>query len=286
MAQAALVLGSGQDGGSPQLGRTGGVGPDRTASCVAVVSPLGSVILLDITPDIRHQGRRLLEWRGYPNGRSTFIDGIAITHAHMGHYAGLVHFGREAMASSAVPLWGTPSMLGYLTVNEPWASLFDTVDRAGLPAVPHLSGIPFTTSVPVDDSLTIRPIHVAHRAEFTDTVAISVEIDDDPWLLYLPDIDDWDGLDDVDEVVGRHGVALLDATFASADELMGRAITDIPHPLVPDTIDRFRDLTDSTTIVLTHINHSNPLADPRSSIHALAVDAGFIVATDGLALEG
>lgn len=276
MKSSILVLGSGQDGGSPQLGHRTGVGADRTASCVAVRSPNGSIVILDASPDIREQGRTLLEWDHYPDGRDRLIDAVAITHGHMGHYAGLLHFGKESAATHGLPLVATPSFLEFITANEPWRTLV---------AGGHLRPEPLNESVTIDSSMSIVGIPIPHRAEFTDTVALSIRIHDHPYLLYLPDIDAWSPWSDAGAVIAEHDIAILDATFSSRDELPGRDMEAIAHPLVPDTIDRFGDLTASTRIVLSHINHSNPLADRASGIAIQATAAGFTIARDGMHLH-
>lgn len=276
MHPSILVLGSGQDGGSPQLGNRLGVGPDRTASCVSVISPNGSVVLLDASPDIRTQGRRLLAWDLYPSGRQRFVDAVAITHGHMGHYAGLLHFGKEAMSESGLPLVATASFLRFISGNEPWRALV---------AGGQLRPAPLDPEISIDTSLSIAGIPVPHRSEYTDTVALSVRVDDRPYLLYLPDIDAWEPWPDAESTIAQHEIAILDATFSSPDELPGREMAEIAHPLVPDTIDRFSHLTDTTRIVLSHINHTNELSDPTSAIAERAMTSGFTIARDGLVIE-
>jgi pyrroloquinoline quinone biosynthesis protein B len=275
MTSSIFVLGSGQDGGSPQVGHRIGVGPDRTASCVVVRSPNGSVAMLDASPDIRVQAQRLLGWDGYPSKRERFLDAVAITHGHMGHYAGLVHFGKEAAASRGLPLVTTPSFLEFVTSNDPWRALV---------AGGHLRPTPLGEEVSIDTSMSIVGIPVPHRAEYTDTVALSVRFHGEPRFLYLPDIDAWDPWPEAESVIAEHESVLLDATFSSAQELPGRDMTVIAHPLVPDTIERFEHLAKSSQLVLGHINHSNALADPTSEIARRAADAGFLVAFDGMEL--
>ncbi len=103
MRTSFIILGSGQDGGAPQVGRRESVSGERTASSVAVIGPEGSVILLDATPDLRQQSQTLLTSDRYPQSRTAFLDGVFITHAHMGHYGGLIHFGNEAAAMEQLP---------------------------------------------------------------------------------------------------------------------------------------------------------------------------------------
>jgi pyrroloquinoline quinone biosynthesis protein B len=273
MKTPILVLGSGQDGGSPQVGRRRGIGPDRTASCVAVVSPNGSVVILDASPDIRVQTQRLQKWKRYPSERDRLVDSVAITHGHMGHYAGLLHFGKEAAAERGLPLVATISFLEFLSANEPWRALV---------AGGHLRPEPLADEVSIDSSMSIAGIPVPHRAEYTDTVALSIRSNDTPVFLFLPDIDSWDAWPAAEGIISEHAAVLVDATFSSFDELPGRDMSHIAHPLVPDTIDRFSHLTATTTIVLGHMNHTNRLADPSSEIGQTARDAGYVIAIDGL----
>ena len=65
----------------------------------------------------------------------------------------------------------------------------------------------------------------------------------------------------------------------------GRDVADIPHPLVPDTIERFGHLAAGRRLMLTHLNHTNPVADPSSDAARQVAEAGFEVAVDGMVLE-
>ena len=272
-----MGLGAGQGGGAPRLGPRASVSGCRTASSVAVRGASGAVILLDASPDSRAQSRMLLDSPLYPTGRESLVDGVFITHAHMGHYAGLLHFGKEAAATDRVPLFGSPRFITFMEENEPWATLLTTGS---------LDPIPIDAArITIDHTLAVTAITVPHRDEFSDTVAFSIEADGEPWLLYLPDIDDWQSWDDAESEIARHDIALVDATFSASGELPDRDLTSIPHPLVPDTIARFTHLTTDTHIVLTHINHSNVLGNRTATITRKATDAGFTVAFDGLTLE-
>jgi pyrroloquinoline quinone biosynthesis protein B len=213
----------------------------------------------------------------FPPDRVTSFDAIALTHGHMGHYVGLVHLGKESGDVRGVRLLATGKMHTFLRRNEPWRTLYQRGNVA-----PDTFGL---GAIRVDDRMTIDAITVPHRAEFTDTVALSVHLDDEPWFLYLPDIDSWSDWGRADATISSHPMCLLDATFSSADELADRSLTEIKHPLVTDTIDRFASLTGSTRIVLGHINHSNLLADPESPIAQSAITSGFVIAHDGMVLR-
>ncbi len=253
----ATVLGSGQDGGLPQAAAThendraarDGLILERTASSV-LVEMSGRRILLDVTPDFR------IQWWA----QTARPDTVVLTHAHMGHYAGLVHFGREAANGSGTECFASALMLEFLQANAPWRQLFEAGNL-----------------VPVAESPSIRLIPVPHRAEYTDTVAVSV----DSRLLYLPDIDNWDLWPDAAAVIAGHEIALLDATFWSADEV--RDARNVPHPPVIDTVERFAGL--DTRIILTHLNHTNPCCDPTSPESGRVVEAGFEIAYDGMVID-
>ena len=272
MTYSLIILGSGQDGGSPQVGTDSSTGLTRSASSIAVMSGEGTVLLFDASPDIRSQYRRLVTHCGY----APPLDGVFITHGHMGHYAGLVHFGKEAASTDGLPLFAPSSVLDFLERNEPWATLFSDE---------HLLPISIDDATATVDRITVSAVHVPHRAEFTATVGYSIAIDDNPWVFYLPDIDGWDEWPEAEEVFTRHEVCLIDATFSSMDELPGRDIAAIKHPLVSDTIARFQHLTPDHTMILTHINHSNSLGVPDADITTLAHELGFTIAHDGLVIK-
>ena len=259
------VLGSGQDGGLPQfaaphpndLSAVAGTLPWRSASSL-LVETSGIRILLDASPDLRTQ------WAG----RTAPPDAIALTHGHIGHYAGLVHFGREVANTSDIVCHLTDSMYAFLMGNQPWRQLFELGNLRAETTHPY-----------VCDEYRIDLIDVPHRAEHTDTVAISV----DGRLLYLPDIDSWEPWSDARSVIDSHEIAFLDASFWSRDELAGRSVSDVPHPLVSETVEQFAS-TD-TKVVLTHLNHTNPLVSSSGAPSALVADLGWVVASDGLVVE-
>ncbi|MEN8238173.1 MAG: MBL fold metallo-hydrolase [Actinomycetota bacterium] len=272
MTHSLIILGSGQDAGSPQVGTFGSAGPARAASSIAVISDDGSVLLFDASPDIRLQYQRLAAHLGF----APPLDGVFITHGHMGHYAGLLHFGKEGAATDGLPLFAPQTVLDFLDENEPWASLM----KGG-----HMLAIPIDDATAALGEITVSAVPVPHRAEFTGTVGYSISIDDTPWAFYLPDIDGWDEWPEAEAVLASHDVCLIDATFCSTDELPGRDIAAIKHPLVPNTITRFQHLTRDREMILTHINHSNPLGNVDADITARAREFGFAVAHDGLVID-
>ncbi|MDX1643157.1 MAG: pyrroloquinoline quinone biosynthesis protein PqqB, partial [Thermoanaerobaculia bacterium] len=74
-------------------------------------------------------------------------------------------------------------------------------------------------------------------------------------------------------------VALLDGAFYSPDELPGRDLEAIGHPLISDSMDRFQALVDAgrVEIYFTHLNHSNPVLDPEGPERREVERRGFRV---------
>ncbi len=270
-----VVLGSGQDGGAPQLGSRSAAAGTRTASSIAITIDRERVLLFDATPDLRYQYLGLEALLDSRDARTPF-DAVFITHAHMGHYGGLMHFGKEAAATHMTPLHAPASVLEFLDANEPWATLLRSEHLVG-----HATDDTDVSYGPI----TVRGVPIPHRADFSTTVAYSIEVDRRPWVLYLPDIDGWDRWPDAVDVIGSHPISLLDATFSDAGEVPGRSIEEIPHPLVTETIERFASVARERRILLTHLNHTNTLGAIGSPVRAAAEAAGFEVAFDGMRIE-
>lgn len=277
----AVVLGHAQDGGVPQAGcgcarcRAAWADPARQAApaCLGVVDEAeGAAWLVDATPALPAQLHALLGAGGAPSPR---LAGIALTHAHIGHYAGLIHLGREAMGARGVPVLATPSMAAFVRANAPWRQL-DELGNIALREVD--AGVP----VPLSARLSLTFVPVPHRAEWSDACAVVVA-GPARRLLWCPDIDGWDGLDGglarllLDE---RIDVACLDATFLAADELGGRDAAEVPHPLAGDTaaaVAGARAAGWAGEAWLVHFNHTNALLDdgPAAASWAAARSVGL-----------
>jgi pyrroloquinoline quinone biosynthesis protein B len=250
----AILLGTAQDGGVPQAGcycrhcSAARADPARRrwVACLALVDRAAHQSwLIDATPDLREQVHALHEWApGCP------LSGIVLTHAHTGHYAGLIHLGREAWDTRRLPVYASARMAAFLQENAPWSQL---VALGNL----ELRVLASDREVQLGPRLSLRPMPVPHRDEFSDTLAFVVR---GPCrrLFYCPDIDGWDGWDvDLRQLVAGMDVVLLDGTFFSAGELPGRDLREIPHPLVADTVERLAGV--ACDVRLIHLNHSNPL---------------------------
>jgi pyrroloquinoline quinone biosynthesis protein B len=73
----------------------------------------------------------------------------------------------------------------------------------------------------------------------------------------------------------------VDGTFYSADEIPGRAIADIPHPLVPTTVSLLTaGGQPAARVLFVHLNHTNRLFWDSAAVRDLAA-RGFAVAKQG-----
>lgn len=280
----AVVLGVAQDGGHPHLGCARGCcvaareNPSlahRVASLGLVDQTAGKRFLIDATPDLPEQ-IVLLERVSddhRPN-RTNPVDGILLTHAHVGHYTGLMFLGREVMAADQVPCFGTNRMLNFLATNGPWRLLIDAN---------HIE--PLRLHQNVEFSLTpqlhVTALPVPHRDEFSDTVAFLIR-GPSRSLLWLPDIDRWEDWDrHLEDVIADVDIAFLDATFYDDAELGGRDISQIPHPRVVDTMARLEaaGLNDGR-VQFVHLNHTNRLLTKPAARRAIE-RRGFHIATEG-----
>lgn len=253
-----VVLGIAQDGGIPHLGclqwlcqsiRSGERKAERVASIGIVNQRLGQAYLIDATPDFVSQVHDLT------GGRPP--DAIVLTHAHVGHYTGLMYLGRESTDASRVPVYATERMRAFLQANAPWNQL---VSRQNI----DVRVVTPDSPVALHDDLRITAIKVPHRDEFTDTVGYLIE---GPLkkVLYIPDIDQWQKWDrNIRELADRVDLALLDGTFGSASEIPGRKIDDIPHPLIPVTRDLLRGAKAATWFI--HLNHTNLQIDAKDVV--------------------
>lgn len=280
----ALVLGIAQDSGMPQVGcyaerceRARRRAKPRYAASLALIDPdRDRYYLVDATPDITRQ-LDLIEEPGFRRraAQRRPFDGIFLTHAHIGHYTGLAVLGREGLGIAPTPTYCTEQMADFLTTNGPW-SLMVSEGRLDLrPVTP-------SEWTQIDDQLEARALLVPHRPEYADTVGWIFR-GPTQTLLYLPDIDSWERWElDVEDVVASVDVALLDATFFSGDEVPGRSMEDIPHPLVPHSMDRLQASVDAgSRVMFTHLNNTNP-ALFEDSVEAEEVRRrGFEIATEG-----
>ena len=230
-----------------------------------------SLFLVDATPDIVSQITDLQ--RGRDRGRRP-LDGILLTHAHIGHYLGLAFLGQESIAADRVPVYCTESMADYLSQNGPWSLLVSSEQVVLRPIGER--------KLQLADNLEVEALDVPHREEFTNTIGF-IFTGPKTSLLYIPDIDRWEELEpSIEKLAERVDLLLLDGSFWDPSrELSVRDPSKIPHPPMPETMRRLRPFADTRKIYFTHLNHTNPAWDKDSPERAKIEEAGFGIVEEG-----
>ena len=275
-AQKLYVLGTLQDGGSPHMG--------CEKLCCAVqksqdyVSSIGVVgerqsFIFDATPDFVSQTNYLKEVSGHKSVA------IFLTHAHMGHYTGLMHFGREAYNASETLVYAMPKMTSFLSQNGPWSQLVSLKNIT-------LKPLQENQVVFLDQSLSVTPLKVPHRDEYSETVGYLIK-GKNKTALYVPDIDKWSKWNrSIVALVKKVDYAFLDGTFFADGELP-RPMSEVPHPFVSETAALLGSLPlkERQKVYFIHLNHSNPARNSAFKGRLDLERLGFQFAAFGLSFD-
>ena len=279
-----VVLGIAQDAGYPQIGCDKeccksyweGKEEKKHVVCLALVDRITNQYwLFEATPDIREQLHTLQEYLPAKNNYNP--NGIFITHAHIGHYSGLMQFGKEAMNSDNIPVYAMPRLDSFLQNNGPWSQLVSVHNI-------WLNLLHADSSVSINADLKVTPIKVPHRDEYSETVGFIIE-SNKKRILFIPDIDKWEKWDrNIIEEIRKVDLALLDGTFYKNGELAGRDMREIPHPFVEESIKLFSSLpaNERSKIIFIHFNHTNPLIKKKSEEKNNLAKQGFGMAEEGM----
>jgi len=209
------------------------------------------------------------------NNNKRELKGIFLTHAHIGHYTGLMHLGREVMGAKSTVVNVMPKMESFLRNNGPWSQLVDLKNIS-------LSGLSDNKKVQLNSRLSIIPFKVPHRDEFSETVGYRIE-GPSKSLVFIPDIDKWSKWQtDIIDIVENSDYSLLDGTFYDINELPGRDMSQIPHPFIVETMKLFKNSDKKDSIYLIHLNHTNPLLDNSSQEYKKVINFGFNIAQIGM----
>jgi pyrroloquinoline quinone biosynthesis protein B len=275
-----IVLGTIQDGGSPHIGCKKSCcsslfeRPDEKRKIVS----LGIIDkqnkknwIFEASPDLPTQMK-------YLHNQSSFAEketptGIFLSHAHIGHYAGLMYLGKEAMNSQNIPVYAMPRMKSFLESNGPWSQLVNIHNIA-------IQSIQPKDTVVLSSNVKVIPFLVPHRDEFSETVGYVI-LGPKKKILFIPDIDKWEKWDtDITKLLAKVDFAFLDATFYDAAEINNRDISTIPHPFVVESMEKFKNLPveQKRKVHFIHFNHTNPLIDAQSLQSKKVIENGFKIA--------
>ena len=274
------ILGNVQDAGLPHIGCQHEFCKDKFnefeeyfTTSIAVIDPLNKkYILFEATPDLPYQ-LNYLDKKIFK--KFLLPESVFITHAHIGHYAGLIYFGREALGSKELKINVLPKMANFLKTNGPWSQLVEINNI-------NIHEINFGQKTNYLSNISIKPIKVPHRDEYSETAAYQI-IGKNKKALFIPDIDKWEKWDkNLIELVQEFDYLLLDATFYQSAEI-NRDISEIPHPLVTETMNLLKELTqeDKNKVYFIHMNHTNLMLDPESELSKLVISKGFNIARLG-----
>ncbi|GAB2626035.1 pyrroloquinoline quinone biosynthesis protein PqqB [Emticicia sediminis] len=275
------VLGVAQDGGFPQANCQKECckavfeqkNERKFVSCIAVVDPISKQNwLFDATPDFTQQ----LHLLNNPEPKNL---GIFLTHAHIGHYTGLMYLGREAMGASQVKVYAMPKMKSFIEKNGPWSQLvaLQNID---------LQPIKEDSVIVLNERISVQAFRVPHRDEFSETVGYKI-FTANKSLIFIPDIDKWQKWNrSLEEVIKSVDYAFLDGTFYKDGEI-NRPMSEVPHPFVTETMDLLKDLptTEKAKVHFIHFNHTNPIMNIKSLENKEVRQKGFKVAFQGKKVE-
>lgn len=279
--QYITILGTAQDGGFPHIGCQKkccddfykGILPKQQVVSLGLVDKESQQkFLFEATPDISTQ---LADLEKNHLKTNTIIDGVFMTHAHMGHYAGLLYFGKEALGKKDIPVYAMPKMKEFLSNNGPWSQLVTTQNIVFL-------DLQKDSIVPLSNALKVTPFLVPHRDEFSETVGYKIEGNTNS-ALFIPDINKWSLWEkNIVEEVKKVDYAFIDATFFKEGEI-NRPMSEVPHPFIEETVALFENesLATKNKVIFIHFNHTNPALQSNSRERNELELLGFRFATEG-----
>jgi len=273
------ILGVAQDGGVPHLGCS------KTCCSTSSVTRYVSSIMVsnqkskasyvfDASPDLAKQLSFMKD------KISENLKGIFLTHAHIGHYSGLMYLGRESFNSKNIPVYAMPRMKKFLETNGPWNQLVSLNNI-------KINSIINESEIVVEKDLIVKPIEVPHRDEYSETVGYFIK-GPNKSAIFIPDIDKWYKWDkSIVDLISSVDYAFIDATFYDEKEINYRDISEIPHPFVIESMSLFEEASkkEKSKIYFIHLNHTNPLLDSNSSEYKDLISKGYNVAQEGLVLK-
>ena len=279
--QYITILGTAQDGGFPHIGCQKqccddfykGILPKQQVVSLGLVDKESQQkFLFEATPDISTQ---LADLEKNHLKTNTIIDGVFMTHAHMGHYAGLLYFGKEALGKKDIPVYAMPKMKEFLSNNGPWSQLVTTQNIVFL-------DLQKDSIIPLSNALKVTPFLVPHRDEFSETVGYKIEGNTNS-ALFIPDINKWSLWEkNIVEEVKKVDYAFIDATFFKEGEI-NRPMSEVPHPFIEETVALFENesLATKNKVIFIHFNHTNPALQSNSKERNELELLGFRFATEG-----
>lgn len=279
--QYITVLGIAQDGGYPHIGcqktccQSIYKGLSKRKSVVSlglIDKELNGKWIFEATPDVSTQ---LADLEQNHLKKDNLIDGVFLTHGHIGHYTGLMYFGKEALGKKGTTVYAMPKMKNYLETSGPWSQLVELENI-------RIKELQQDSIVDLNSNVKVIPFLVPHRDEYSETVGYKI-IGPKKAALFIPDIDKWQKWNrNIVEEVKHVDYAFVDATFFDANEVK-RPIAEIPHPFIIETVSLFENeaLETKNKVIFIHFNHTNPAIESNSEARKKIEKLGFRFASEG-----
>jgi pyrroloquinoline quinone biosynthesis protein B len=274
------ILGNTQDAGVPHIGCEAEFCQNNynseynfySTSIAVVDMEINKYILFEATPDITSQLNKISKdlFQSF-----TLPDKVYLTHAHIGHYAGLMYFGRESLGAKNINVRALTKMADFLKNNGPWDQLVNLNNI-------EIQQIQFNSPLNSLNNIKVKPIQVPHRDEYSETAGFTIN-GKNKKALFIPDIDKWEKWNEnLEEIIYKYDYLLLDATFYDEKEI-NRDINEIPHPLVSETMQLLNHLplNQKNKVYFIHMNHTNMMLDPESNLTKNVIQKGFNIARVG-----
>ena len=277
-----LTLGTAQDGGFPHIGCNGNCCKQaqenpalgRSIASISIVDRLKSKAwIIDVTPDISKQIRILMEY--IPDLEYPSLSGIFLTHAHIGHYIGLLYFGLEALNLKNIPVYVLPGMKKFLYKNSMFYQMIENNNII-------IKDLNHDSKIQLSEDLEIKAFFVPHRNELSETVGYSMQ-GKSKSLIYIPDIDSWGDWDiNLTDIIKNNDIAIIDGTFFSKDEIKNRDIKKIPHPSIIESMNLMKamPLKEKNKVFFTHLNHTNRILNYKSQEYNDVIASGYNILED------
>lgn len=281
LKQYLTVLGIAQDGGYPHIGCQKtccqsiykGLAKRKSVVSLGLIDKeLKGKWIFEATPDLSTQ---LADLEQNHLKKDNLIDGVFLTHGHIGHYTGLMYFGKEALGKKGTTVYAMPKMKNYLETSGPWSQLVELENI-------RIKELQQDSIVDLNSNVKVIPFLVPHRDEYSETVGYKI-IGPKKTALFIPDIDKWQKWNrNIVEEVKHVDYAFVDATFFDANEVK-RPIAEIPHPFIIETVSLFENeaLEIKNKVIFIHFNHTNPAIESNSEARKKIEKLGFRFASEG-----
>lgn len=293
-----LILGSGSNGGVPEWDCSCGncsrarrqKQHRRTRSSIVLTVDGKKHVLIDASPDLKAQ----LEASGlYPKDlktrdhyeRSTSIDSILLTHGHGDHCTGIFELSTGKCFN--IPVYASSDLIEYLfgTVVKP--KFFRDLGRLASDYVQPLTLQENTRISLLNGQIEAQGFEIPHTTVVngacfpTKTYGYEL-IFNDKRLVYTPDLGDIS--ESLLKRIEGSQLFILDGTFWWEDELerisgLKKTSQELGHIAMEKSLDILRDVS-IDRVVYTHMNHTNPILDPKSSLRSKLGQVGFKLAED------